>query len=888
MKIIFTTLLILTSYASAFSLQKDTVQVKQEVFAVRINQFVNVDGKLNEDFWKNITPVSQFTQKDPDEGKKATEQTDVKIAYDDAALYIGARMHDSSPDSIIARLVRKDVDITSDLFGIFLDPYYDKRSGFYFGVNAAGTLYDGVLYNDTWDDESWDGVWEGKVNIDEKGWTAELRIPFSQLRFHNPNGKPGQNSENVWGVNLRRDIARNNEQDYFVYVPKNENGFVSKFAELKGIEGITPPGKFEVLPYITTRAEYTHPEAGDPFSNGSDYIPGVGADIKVGLGTNLNLNATINPDFGQVEIDPAVINLSDVETFFSEKRPFFVEGSTIFNFGQGGATNYWGFNWSSPDFFYSRRIGRSPQGSTPDADYTEYPDGTHILGAAKITGKIGDDWNVGVIQSLTQREYARLQNNGIRSEVEIEPTTYYGIFRAQNEINDGYQGLGFISTVTNRFFKDERLRDDINKDAYTFGIDGWTFLDSSKTWVISGWTGLSHVTGSQSRITDLQSNSQHYLQRPDAESFSVDSSATSLTGYAGRVYLNRQRGNFFFNSAFGFISPKFDINDLGFLWRADYLNMHVGAGYFWTEPTSIYRYLEAGGAVFRSYDFDGNITWEGIFHFGFIRFLNYYTINWNLAYNPETINNRRTRGGPLSINKPGYQVNAYLSSDDKKDIILGAGFYTYQRTDDAYNWDFDASVEIRPSSNVSISVGPYYSIVKETVQWVDAFDDVTAVKTFGKRYVFANLDQKTFGAAIRLNWTFSPELSLQIYAQPLISSGDYTNYKELAAPKTYEFNEYGKGNSTFDESTLTVDPDGSGPADSFQIDNPDFNFKSLRGNAVLRWEFVPGSVLYFVWTQTRTDSEEMGNFRFGQSFSRLLKAEADNIFMIKFTYWLNM
>jgi len=881
MKTAFTIGIIISLAAKITPLGQDTVNTKPEVTAIKISSIVNIDGELQEDFWKHIAPVTQFTQLDPDEGKEPSEKTEVRIGFDDVALYVGARMYDSYPDSIIARLARKDVDVTSDLFGIFLDPYFDKRSGFYFGVNAAGTLYDGVLYNDTWDDNTWDGVWEGKVKIDESGWTAELRIPFSQLRFQ-------INSENTWGVNFRRDIARKNERDFFIYIPKNENGFVSRFAQLKGIDNITPPGRFEILPYLTTRAEYTHPEANDPFNSQSAYIPGLGVDFKVGLGTNLTLNAAINPDFGQVEIDPAVINLSDVETFFDEKRPFFVEGSTIFNFGMGGATNYWGFNWSNPDFFYSRRIGRAPQGSIPDADFTDYPDGTHILGAAKITGKIGNDWNVGVIQSLTSRESARMDVGGIRSETEVEPLTYYGIVRAQNEINDGKQGIGFISTITNRFYEDERLRDEINKGSYVFGIDGWTFLDSSKTWVIAGWSGLSHITGEPSRIIDLQSNSQHYFQRPDAVNFSLDSSATNLTGYAGRLVLNKQRGNFFFNSAFGFISPQFDINDLGFLWRADVLNMHVGAGYFWTEQTSIYRYLEAGGAIFRNYDYDGNITWEGIFHFGFIRFLNYYTLNWNLAYNPETVNNRRTRGGPLTLNPSGYQVNAYANSDNRKDIVIGAGFYTYRQTDNSYNLDFDASVEIRPSTNISITISPYYYINKQSLQWVDSFTDETAVNTYGSRYVFANLDQKTFGAGIRLNWTFNPQLSLQLYAQPLISSGDYADFKELAEPGTLNYNIYGSGNSTFDESALTVDPDGNGPANSFVIDNPDFNFKSLRGNAVLRWEYVPGSVVYLVWTQTRSDFEEVGNFRLGRSFNRLLDTHADNIFMIKFTYWFNM
>jgi len=882
MKPFFTILIILLITIEVRPFVRDTVGVRQVIEATKISQVVNIDGNLNENFWKQIKSVTHFTQRDPDEGKQPTEATEVKIAYDDNALYIGAIMHDASPDSIIARLVRKDVDINSDLFGVFIDSYNDKRSGFYFGVNAAGTQYDGVLYNDTWDDDTWDGIWEGKAKVDNEGWVAEFKIPFSQLRFEKSN-------KNIWGINFRRDIARRNEKDYLVYIPKNENGFVSRFAELKGIDNITPPNRFEILPYLTTRAEYTHPELNDPFHSGSHYIPGLGADFKVGLGTNLTLNATINPDFGQVEIDPAVINLGDVETYFNEKRPFFVEGSTTFNFGQGGANNYWGFNWSNPQFFYSRRIGRAPQGSlSDDADFVDRPEGTHILGAAKITGKIGEHWNIGAIQSLTSREYGRVDESGIRTDPEIEPLTYYGIIRAQNEINEGQQGIGLISTATTRFFNENNLKDEINRGAYVFGVDGWTFLDSSRTWVLAGWTGLSHISGSQSRIIDLQSNSQHYFQRPDANSFSLDSNATSLTGYAGRFVLNRQKGNFFFNSAFGFISPRFDINDLGFLWRADVLNMHVGAGYYWTEQTSIYRYLETGGALFRNYDYDGDITWEGIFHFGFIRFLNYYTINWNLAYNPQTVNNRATRGGPLMLNPPGYQVNAYLNSDDRKDIVAGAGFYTYQQPSFSYNWEFDTEMEIRPASNVSISISPYYSLNKEYSQWVDSYDDPTAVNTFGKRYVFALLDQRTFGAGIRLNWTFAPQLSLQLYAQPLISSGEYTDFKELAKPKTYDFNIYGKGNSTFDESTLTADPDGKGPADPIVIDNPDFNFVSLRGNAVLRWEYVAGSVIYFVWTQTRSDSQEDGRFRFGHSFNRLMDIKADNIFMVKFTYWFNM
>lgn len=875
---IFTALLLLSA---SYSLSQDSLSLKLNASAVRINETVSIDGKLDESFWKSIQPITHFIQRDPDEGKYATEKTEVRLAFDDGALYVGARMYDSSPDSIIARLVRRDVDVTSDLFGFFIDPYYDRRSGYYFGVNAAGTLYDGVLYNDDWDDDSWDGVWEGKVDVDSEGWVAEFRIPFSQFRFH-------KNNMNVWGVNFRRDIARKNEQTFFVYKPKNESGFVSRFADLVGINDINPPGTFEILPYATTRAEYTNPEPNNPFTNGSNYIPGLGVDFKVGIGTNFTLNATINPDFGQVEIDPAVINLGDVETFFSEKRPFFVEGSTIYQFGQGGARNYWGFNWSNPTLFYSRRIGRIPQGSLPSYDYADKPDRTHILGAAKLTGKIEGNWNIGIIQALTSKETARLDNGGIKMRSEVEPYTYYGIIRAQKEINDGRQGIGFMATGTNRFFDDERLRNQINSSAYVFGFDGWTFLDSSKTWVLAGWTGLSHISGNETKILAVQQNSQHYFQRPDARSFSLDSNLTNLTGYAGRFVLNKQKGNFFFNSAFGFISPEFDNNDVGFLWRSDVINMHVGGGYFWTEQTSLYRYLETGGAIFRNYDYDGNITWEGIFHFGSIQFVNYYSLNWNFAYNPETVNNRRTRGGPLTLNPPGYQTHAYLSSDDRKDIVIGGGFFSYKQPSYSYNWELFTDISFHPASNVSITLSPFFAVNNEFSQWVGAYEDETAIHTFGKRYVFAKLDQKTFGSGIRLNWTFTPQLSLQFYAQPLISSGNYSDFKELAEPKTYNFNKYGEGGSTFDEVNGIADPDGDGPARPIEIGNPDFNFKSLRGNAVLRWEYLPGSVLYFVWTQTRTDFESDGMFRFGRSMSRLFNAKADNIFMVKFTYWFNI
>jgi hypothetical protein len=833
----------------------DTVSTpKIKVDAIRLAESITVDGILAEPVWQNGSGISQFTQRDPHEGAPPTHKTVVHLAYDDEAIYIGARMFDSAPDSIIARLGRRDAQLTADMFGFFVDPYYDRRSGFYFLLNAAGTMYDGVLYNDEWDDNSWDGVWEGNVAIDEKGWTAEMRIPYSQLRFKNKD-------QMIWGINFRRDIARKNERDYLAFTPKNGSGFVSRFVDLVGIEKISPPRRVEVLPYVTTKAEYTQHLPGNPFNDGSKYLPGTGADLKVGIGNNLTLDATVNPDFGQVEVDPAVVNLGDVETFFNEKRPFFIEGSTIFNFGQGGSRSNWGFNWASPTFFYTRRIGRAPQGSAPSADFADVPLGTNILGAAKLTGKVGNNWNVGMLHALTSREHADIKQGNHRFRSEVEPLAYYGIMRAQKEIKEGRQGIGFISTLAARRFDEVRLRDEINSSAFAGGIDGWTFLDANKTWVITGWAGMSQLRGNEARLLALQQNSRHYFQRPDAGHVSVDSFATSLTGYAGRVLINKQKGNVIFNSALGFVDPKFDLNDMGFLFRTDVINGHIGGGYKWTKVGKRTRYAEMLGAIFGSRDFDGNTIWFGVWQSGYFEFLNYYNFNYSIAFNPETVSNNRTRGGPLTLNPPGWEVNFFLNSDSRKAWVFGLGTFGYSRG--PQNWDrgLDVSVEWKPSANLSVSAGPTLWWNRNFAQYVTVIPDPQATATFGNRYIFAALKQTELSANFRLNWTFTPRLSLQLYAQPLISSGDYKNYKELARPRSYEFTPY-----------LTDRSD-------------DFNFKSLRGNAVLRWEYSPGSTLYFVWTQSRTDYENLGNFRFNRSVDRLADARPDNIFLIKASYW---
>ncbi|HEY4643985.1 MAG TPA: DUF5916 domain-containing protein, partial [Bacteroidota bacterium] len=634
----------------------DSTQTTRVVTAVRTSESIEVDGILSEDVWQ-LGGTTGFTQLDPDEGAPETEKTVVWVAYDDAALYVAARMEDSAPDSIVSRLGRRDSFLSSDWFYVAVDSYHDRRTAFYFGVTPAGSIEDGTFYNDSWSDSSWDGVWDVATNSDSLGWTAEMRIPYSLLRFQ-------RESEYVWGINFLRQIQRRNEEDYLVMVPKKESGFVSRFADLLGIRDIDPPSRVEILPYAVSSGHFLQHRPGDPFNDGSEYEGNVGADLKLGIGSNLTLDATVNPDFGQVEVDPAVVNLSQYETFFEEKRPFFIEGANIFNFGQGGSSDYWNFNWSNPEFFYSRRIGRPPQVSMTHAGYADIPDRTAILGAAKLSGKVGD-WSLGLLSVVTPREYGRIDSSGVRFEDEVEPLSYYGVVRSQREFNKGERAVGFIGTASLRDLRTPALAKALSRRAFVVGLDGWTFLDSSRTWVLTGWSGVTRVEGDRARILRLQQAAQHYYQRPDADEVELDSSATSLSGWATRIWLNKEKGNVRLNAGLGFLSPGFETNDLGFHWSGDKVNSHVVIGYQWYDPGRVFRRKGFNVAMFRNYTLGGKKTGEGYYLFSNSQFLNYWGLNVNVGWNAKTLDDTRTRGGPLMEKPASWFTEFYVYTDSR-------------------------------------------------------------------------------------------------------------------------------------------------------------------------------------------------------------------------------
>ena len=849
---------------------------------VRLAGPVVVDGLLNDASWQRAPDATRLVQSFPDNGAAPSESTWVWLAYDEAALYVAARCWDSQPDSVVARLVRRDVDAQTDWFEIWLDPYHDHRSGYFFTVTTAGVLYDGVAFNDGMWDVTWDGVWQGRGHRDDKGYTIEMRIPFSQLRF-----KAG--AEQVWGVNFHRYFARRAEYDILVYTPRGQSGVISRLAHLTGLQIPKRPRSIELSPYVTGKGEYLIHGASDPFNDGSRYSPGVGADLRASVGNNLTLNATVNPDFGQVEVDPAVVNLSDVESYYTEKRPLFTENSRLFGFGNEGANSYNAADWYEPTFFYSRRIGRAPQGSVPPvAEYSDMPVAARMLGAAKLTGKLVEGLNVGTLQAVTAREEADYAVGGLRTRSEVEPLTYYGVARGLREFPGGFNGLGAMTTLVQRRLDGSVLRDALNEQSLMAGLDGWHFLDRKKMWVLSGWAAMSRVAGTAPRMIAVQRGPLHYLQRPDADGPGVDSSAASLAGYGMRVWLNKQEGAFRVNAAAGFMDPKFDVNDMGFQYRAGTMNGHVLGRYIWLKPKGWRKRAQLTGALYQTRNFDGDATAMGIHAGSNIVFRDDGSFNGTLWLNPSTLNDRRARGGPLMRLKPNLSGSLQYDSN-LKTWLTSSTLFQWAMSPDRANRDvvLNPTLTWKPVSNLLIQAGPLYERKVEDAQYVQqvAAPGFVPGDFGGRRYVFARLDQETFSATIRLNISFTPSLSLETYLQPLISAGQYTGFKELARAGSYDFIHYG---ANYDLATGKVDPDGSGPAPAFDLPDPTFNTKSLRGNAVLRWEYRPGSVLYFVWTQQRTDDEGVGDLRLGPSTRRLFDAQANDIFLAKATYYLNL
>jgi hypothetical protein len=881
--------------------------------AAALDGRITLDGVMDEPAWSRAAPITELTQLDPDEGRPVSERTEVRIVFDDDALYVGARLHDSRRPS--SRLVRRDAYVLdSDWFSVALDSYHDHLSAFRFSVNPGGVRRDEVFTSSGRTtntagaavvtdrggqaDQSWEPVWEAATTVSDTGWVAEMRIPFSQLRFSTKDVQ-------TWGLQLERRIARKQEQALFAFSRKNEAAGVPLYGHLEGMGGVRARHRLEVLPYTSGRlflrplvARDARLDFSDPFRSRSEMSGGAGADVKLRVTSDFTLDATLNPDFGQVELDPAVVNLTAFETQFAEKRPFFVEGAEILRFG----TSIFGAPEGGPaQLIYSRRVGRAPQLTVPDgAAYADPPDVAAILGAAKLTGRTPSGWSLGVLEAVTQRETARFVDaTGAQQTAMVEPLTSYFAARLKRDFRGGRATLGGLATAVNRRLGDDVAASQLRAVAYTGGLD-FRGETADRVWSIVGSFSPSHVAGTAAAIAATQRSSNHYFQRPDAPHLRYDPAATSLGGYRAQVDVGKRAGSLTGNVAITASSPGYEINDLGFQTSTDRIVLDPNITYERNRPS---RYLRRWSARFGP-DNVWTYGWELVRRQTYLtlqsQLRNYWTANLQLNHASPSFNDRLTRGGPLTYAPPADGARLDVASDPRQRVTFAT---TINRTRDRAGMSQDAigfDIGFKPADNWEIQIGPDLSRVRQPAQYVTTVRDTSAVATYGQRYVFATLEQTTLAIDTRVNVTFTPRLTLEIYAQPFASTNDFGALKQLRAPRTLDFDVFGVDVGTAQRDTTgrtTIDPDGAGSSPSFRVDDRDFNLTSLRGNAVLRWEWRPGSTLYLVWQQDRAErlrgvdatlrGRDVGRLELRESVRDLFDVRPINVLMFKVSYWLN-
>ncbi|MBT4270324.1 MAG: hypothetical protein HOD91_02850 [Candidatus Marinimicrobia bacterium] len=857
---------------------------RPEFKAVKTNESIRIDGQLDEAIWSSKDLITGFTQKQPNSGQPATEKTEVRIFYDDEFIYVGARMYETDPEKIAAQMFRRDGDGYSDWFEIILDSYYDLRTAYGFQINPRGVLKDQLYYNDGNEDPTWNAVWSGASVIDNDGWTAELKIPFSQLRYN------GKNEEKTWGLQFWRSIARNGEQLFWSPILEESQGFVSQFGTLYGIKTALQPKRLEIQPYSAGKVLRQDGNTDDPYYQLNDPSANMGLDFKYGLGSNFTLTGTINPDFGQVEADPAVINLSAYETFFQERRPFFLEGVDIFDFGSSPMNIDIG---PSSSIFYSRRIGRRPQGRVTDSEalYTDYPENTTILAAGKLSGKTSSGWSIGIMDAITTEEKATYTTSQGKEKTEaVEPQANSLVTRVKKDFRGGKSNVGFLFTANNRNLNSDQFKNLLNKNAYVGGID-FSHRLKNEDWILNGYVTGSRISGNEKVITNAQRSPIRYFQRPDADHLSVDSTATSLSGIAYKLELTKFAGKHVRASiSINEDSPGYEVNDLGYQQNAGYRGISSFLMYMENTPGKRIRNwnLYSGTWYYSSVDNEpGN---KGLFFGSNVTMNNFWNINTGGNISPRGINYGLTRGGPIAAVPASWSLRGNIGTDRRKKIILRVRSNYREDTSNEFDKSYGLNLTVKPFSNISFSVNGNYSKERDTDQYVIKISDKFNTKTFGNRYILADIESERQSISMNVDWTFTPDLTLQFFVSPFVMAYDFTDFKELRKAGTFDFDYYGKdiGTLTLDQNgNSTIDPDGVGPAESFTIGNRDFSFQSVRLNAVLRWEYRPGSTLFFVWQQQRDNYVPRdGELNIGDDYRTLFENKPVNTFVIKASYWL--
>jgi hypothetical protein len=825
-----------------------------------------IDGLENDDVWTLVKWNDKFTQYSPYENSTPTQLTQYKILYDANNLYVLVRAFDTEPSRIHRRITKRDVE-EGDLISLQFDSYHDHLTAFVFCVSASEVRTDKIFTEDGKNEDfTWDPVWFVKTTVDASGWVAEFKIPLSQLRFN-------KELDNDWGLQVVRVEFRNQETSVWKFIPRAATGWVHNYGKLSGIENINPKRQIEIAPYLVNKLETSKTVPGNPFLQSKKYKLYAGLDGKVGITNDITLDFTVNPDFGQVENDPSVVNLSTWETYFEEKRPFFIEGRNLFDFN----TQY------GDNLFYSRRIGRAPQGTADNSDFSYIPLNTSIIGALKVTGKTKKSVSIGVLESFTNQEYALTKSGETRNKKVVEPYTNYFISRLQKDFANGNTRIGAMFTSTNR----NKAGADIiflHSAAYTGGVDlnhNW----KDKTWNFNLRLIGSRVEGSRQTLLRTQLSPLRYYQRPDAPYVHLDSTLTSLMGHGGMISIGKTGdGNWNFETMLNWHSPGLETNDVGYLQTTDEIVHTARLVYNCYKPVWIFRNFNAGITHLISYNYGMIYSYQSTIVNSSFLLRNFWNVTTSTELNSDFYSNSTMRGGPI-IKLPGnISQNIVLTTDPKKKVSGSFGFLSAFGSNNATSvLKTHSTVTLRLTAGLNICMEHEFVTSRNEMQYV------TTINSADKRYIFAAASELTNRISMRVNYNITPDLSIQYYGQPFISSVDYSDYKRVTNPRADRYGERFSGYLPDQiiynelESGYRIDENNDGTSE-YEFKKPDFKLLDFISNLVIRWEYRPGSSIYLVWSQSRKYEGITDNASLGQNLHNLSTIFPGNNFLVKFSY----
>ena len=871
------------SLASAASeiCQQDTVpqksgEFKQPVYTTSrlVTARPVIDGKLDDECWSKGTWAGDYHQFIPNEGAKPTYPTEMNLQYDDKNLYVAFRAFDPEPEKIHRYAGVRD-EIVGDMVGVNFDSYRDYRTGFEFTITAWGQKVDLVLFNPMDWDFNWNAVWKGKTGIEDSAWVAEMEIPLSQLRYSNKD-------EQVWGMHTWRWIDRYQEESNWERQSKTGPGMLYNYGEFKGISGLKKSRRLEIMPFTLGDLTTMKEEAGNPFTkNGREWGGNLGLDAKIGVSSNFTVDLTVNPDFGQVESDPSVMNLTAFETFYEEKRPFFLEGLTIFD-----------YKFDDQSLFYSRRIGHSPSLSINPGNnqYVRNPDKTTILSALKFSGTTSSGLSVGVIQSVTANEFARVSDSdGNLSKVKVEPLTNYTVARVQKGYNAGTTVIGGMLTSTNRITNDDNLGF-LASDAFTGGLDlihRW----KDKEFFIDARLIGSYIDGSREAITTLQESSARYYQRPGADYLNYDRNSTSLSGFGGKFRIGKGAKGFWrYSTGVSVLSPGIELNDIGYMRTADEIDQQNEVSYFVNQPVSVFRTYNITLEQFNSWNFGGTFLGSGG-HLSFTsEFKNQWSLGANLIYHSGAYDTKILRGGYDMLMPASVTAFGNLKTDASKKYI-GTFEYQYEARGNksASTFTIEPGFSIRPFSMLKLGVKATYQENHDELQYITTLDFMEIPGAW-RRYILGTIDQKTLGLTFRVDLNVTPEFSVQYYGSPFISKGKYSEPKRITVPDAGKYSDRFAlyQNPVLSDGEWLLQESAGDITRNYSVTDPDFNFHQFRSNLVAKWEYRLGSFIYLVWSSDRTGTNRAAASSFGDSYKFLKDVFPGNIFLVKLNYWFSL